>query len=227
MKNYNRREWIFRIGVLSSLSFVSIWSHAAKITKICGFTPRQVLGPFYPEKWIQGDSWEADLTLVPGAKKSVNGNKIVVQGKVLDSKCRPVAGAKVQLWQANSHGRYRHKRDDGNSNLIDPGFTGSAQVITNKAGQYLFKTIMPGTYDAAPGWTRPAHLHFKVIQKEYEELVTQMYFAGGAHQSLDPILGRVPDKDRSKLIVKFKIDKKKQIKIGIFNFELKNANSFV
>jgi protocatechuate 3,4-dioxygenase, beta subunit len=226
MKRFSRR-WILSIGSLASLSLIIARTHAKSLAKICRVTPRQVLGPFYAEKWQSNNSWQADLTKVENSKKSAQGEQILLQGKVQEVNCRPIAGAKVQLWQANSQGRYHHSRDAGNKNPIDSGFKGWAEVMTNKNGEYSFKTIIPGTYEASPGWTRPAHLHFKVIKPGFEPLVTQMYFSGRAHQASDHILQGVPKKDRSKLIIKFNFNEKTKISSGQFNMNLRNANSYI
>ncbi|MEO8428189.1 MAG: hypothetical protein ABI651_13850 [Verrucomicrobiota bacterium] len=66
-------------------------------------------------------------------------------GRVLDIKGEPVKGARVEIWQANAHGRYVHPLDS-NPAPLDPNFQGSAVQATDKEGHYRFKTIKPGAY---------------------------------------------------------------------------------
>ena len=68
MKRFSRR-WILSIGSLASLSLIIARTHAKSLAKICRVTPRQVLGPFYAEKWQSNNSWQADLTKVENSKK--------------------------------------------------------------------------------------------------------------------------------------------------------------
>ena len=73
-------------------------------------------------------------------------------------------GARVELWQANAHGRYTHPSDT-NPAPLDPNFEGFAVQDTDAEGRYRFKTIKPGAYPATANWMRPPHLHFEVTGK--------------------------------------------------------------
>ena len=97
-------------------------------------------------------------------------------GRFLNMKGEPIPGARVEIWQANTYGRYTHPGDT-NPAPLDPNFEGYGVQITDAEGRYRFKTIKPGAYPAAQGWTRPPHIHFKVETKT-NWLVTQMYFYG-------------------------------------------------
>jgi protocatechuate 3,4-dioxygenase beta subunit len=66
-------------------------------------TPGQILGPFYPVKPFDQN---ADLTKVPGRPGRAEGEILNVMGRVLNLKGEPVRNAKVEVWQANAHGRY-------------------------------------------------------------------------------------------------------------------------
>ena len=139
-----------------------------------GRTPAQTLGPFYPiEKPLDRD---ADLTLIRGRKQRAAGQVIHVLGRVLDARGNPVSGARIEIWQANAHGRYTHP-NDRNPQPLDPNFEGYANLETDAEGRYRFKTIKPGGYPAGAGASRPPHIHFDV-KGRLSRLVTQMYFAG-------------------------------------------------
>ena len=150
-------------------------------------TPPQILGPFYPFRDTPVET--GDLTGGGAAR----GTVLYLSGRVLTETGRPVAGAKVEVWQANAAGRYAHPNDE-NPAALDEKFHGFAMTRTDEAGRYHFKTVRPSAYPAAPGRWRPAHIHFSVTA-EYEQLVTQMYFRGGEYNDTDPWLNSASRKD--------------------------------
>lgn len=168
----------------------------------CG-TPEQTEGPFYPTH-EQADK-DLDLTLIEGRSERAEGEVIRVAGQVLDEAGEPVAGALVDVWQANTHGRYRHENDP-NPAPLDPNFQGWAQIMTDDKGRYAFKTIVPGAYPVDDEWMRSPHIHFKVSKRGYRELTTQMYFAGHPLNEQDHILLEVSEAERKKVIVEFTED---------------------
>lgn len=146
-------------------------------------TPDQVLGPFYPvTKPLDQD---ADLTTEPG-KAGARGQVIHMMGKVLNQQGEPVSGARVEVWQANAHGRYRHERDR-NPAPLDPHFAGFGVQTTDQAGRYRFKTVKPGPYPVGSDRMRPPHIHFKITSLS-NRLVTQMYFPDEPLNAKDFIL---------------------------------------
>ena len=155
-------------------------------------TPDQILGPFYPLSLKPTTT--GDLT----KKGKAEGQVLYVTGRVLSTAGKPVAGAKIEIWQANSKGRYRHPNDDSDQPL-DPNFNGYAVLTSGKDGSYRLKTIKPASYQTSPGNFRPAHLHFCITSKR-EQLTTQMYFEGDHYNDSDPFLQSARRKDA--LIVK-------------------------
>jgi protocatechuate 3,4-dioxygenase beta subunit len=110
----------------------------------------------------------------------------------------------VEIWQANKWGRYDHERDEGNPRPLDPDFQSWAEVLTDQAGGFRFKTIKPGSYPVGEGgWVRPPHIHFRVSRRGYHELVTQMYFAGEQLNESDRIRGELSPADRDRVTVGF------------------------
>jgi protocatechuate 3,4-dioxygenase, beta subunit len=123
------------------------------------------------------------------------GERIVIEGRVLDEDGRAVPDALVELWQANAAGRYRHDRDQHDAPL-DPNFTGTGRTATDAEGRYRFVTIKPGAYPWGnhPNAWRPAHIHFSLFGPSFlTRLVTQMYFPGDPLLPLDPIFNSVPE----------------------------------
>jgi protocatechuate 3,4-dioxygenase beta subunit len=149
---------------------------------------------------------DADLTRTPGGEAL--GQRIVVSGRLLDDRGRPVRGALIEIWQANAAGRYAHPGDDHPAPL-DPGFLGAGRAVSDGEGRYRFVTVKPGAYpwrNHHNAW-RPAHIHFSVFGSCFaERLVTQMYFPDDPLLDLDPIFQSVPSGGRPLLVSSFDIE---------------------
>jgi protocatechuate 3,4-dioxygenase, beta subunit len=102
------------------------------------------------------------------------GQVLHVSGRVLNRDGMPVPNAKLDIWQANSFGRYRHP-SDRNPAPLDPNFNGFAELASDADGSYRFVTIRPSPYPVAANIIRPAHIHFEVTGR-LNRIVTQMYF---------------------------------------------------
>ena len=144
---------------------------------------------------------DADLTRQHLAEPL--GERITVQGRVLDRDGRPVRGQLIEIWQANASGRYLHQRDDHPAPL-DPNFTGVGRCLTGDDGGYAFTTIKPGAYpwrNHVNAW-RPAHIHFSVFGTAFSQrLVTQMYFPNDPLFAHDPIFNStVDERARQRLV---------------------------
>lgn len=148
------------------------------------------------------NEFDHDLTKNARENGEPIGERIVVSGRIMDDLGHPVAGALVEIWQANSCGRYRHKIDQHNAPL-DPNFSGTGMAISDSQGRYRFYTVKPGAYpwgNHENAW-RPQHIHFSVMGLNIAtRLVTQMYFPGDPLLQLDPIFLAVPEAARSGLI---------------------------
>ena len=135
-------------------------------------TPQQTPGPFYPQRF-PADS-DNDLVHVSGRGSRRRGLRRSVTGRILDRNGRPLAGARVEIWQCDANGRYHHVDDDRARPAARRQFPGlSAQLVADAAGGYRFLTIRPVPY---PG--RTPHIHFAVSAAGRPRFVTQMYVAG-------------------------------------------------
>jgi protocatechuate 3,4-dioxygenase beta subunit len=137
------------------------------------------------------------------------GERILIEGRVLDTDGRPVPDTLIELWQANASGRYAH-RIDQHAAPLDPNFTGAGRVLTDADGRYRFVTIKPGAYpwpNHSNAW-RPAHIHLSLFGRNFTtRLVTQMYFPGDPLLPLDPIFNSVPDAGaRARMISAFDLE---------------------
>ena len=141
-------------------------------------TPSQTEGPFYPTS-LPADR-DNDLTQVAGRRDSAQGTRLHFTGRVLTRDGQPHAGATVELWQCDVHGRYHHAGDEGSPR--DDGFQGYGVAIADADGRYWFKTIRPVAYSG-----RVPHLHIKVRTTDGVALTTQVYMAGDRTDG-DPVL---------------------------------------
>ena len=182
----SRRRWL---SAVAAMGVGGLTQAASAWAELLRRTPGQILGPFYPV--VKPPSNGTDLTLLPGHSERAQGQVIQVMGRVLDHGGRPVPNARMEIWQANVHGRYTHPSDT-NPAPLDPNFEGYATLVTDADGRYRFKTIKPGAYPAGPSVIRPPHIHFDVVGRR-DRLVTQMYFAGEPLNDKDPFLQSAPD----------------------------------
>lgn len=123
------------------------------------------------------------------------GQRIVVEGRLLDSDGRGVPDTLVEIWQTNACGRYVDPADPGFFPL-DPNFTGAGRTLTDHEGRYHFRTIKPAPYPGTVGGTfRPAHIHVSLFGPGLSgRLVTQCYFEGDTLIEHDPIAQSIPDR---------------------------------
>ena len=165
-------------------------------------TLSELTGPLYGHNPI--GATDNDLTAQHAGDPL--GERIIVAGRVLDEDGRPIPNTLIELWQANSAGRYRHAVDNHPAPL-DPNFTGAGRAVTDDEGNYRFITIKPGAYPWRnhPNAWRPAHIHFSLFGPCFiTRLVTQMYFPNDPLMPFDPISQSIPnERARKRLISKF------------------------
>ena len=142
----------------------------------CKNTPPQSTGPFYK---VPSKIFNNDMT----NKGKAIGKRIKLYGKILDNKCKPITNAILDIWQANSFGKYNHQADLSESRK-DNDFYGYMRLLSNEKGEYNFYTILPGSYKVSKDLTRTSHIHFKVTSKQ-KQLTTQMYFKGNKMNKKD------------------------------------------
>jgi len=166
----------------------------------------EMTGPVYGHESV--GPLDSDLTKNGVRNGEPIGERIVVTGRVLDERARPVPDVLVEIWQANAAGRYIHEVDRHDA-PIDPNYLGAGRCMTDASGSYRFYSVKPGAYpwgNHANAW-RPPHIHFSLFGTCLAtRLVTQMYFPGDPLLALDPIFQSVPEKARDRLVSTFSID---------------------
>ena len=131
------------------------------------------------------------------------GQLISVAGRVTDEDGSPVAGAVVEIWQANSSGKYIHELDRFEAPL-DPHFMGQGRLITDSEGRYEFLTVKPGAYPVMESgwWWRPPHIHFSIFGPSWmNRYVTQIFFPGEPLNQVDLLLNGVRDEEARQCLI--------------------------
>lgn len=134
------------------------------------------------------------------APAGVAGERVRIEGRVVDADGKPVNDAAVEIWQANSHGRYASPEDKQDKPL-EPAFRGYGRSLTDDAGAFRFRTIKPGRVPGPDGKLQAPHLVVTIFMRGLlKQLVTRMYFPDDAHNAADPVLNMVPAERRGTLV---------------------------
>jgi len=156
-------------------------------------TASQTVGPYLHI----GLNWLNTQQLAP---EGVRGERISIEGRLLDADRAPVPDGMIEIWQANSFGRYAHPEDTRDLPL-EPGFTGFGRAATDAAGSFRFDTIKPGRVPGPGGVPQAPHIVVSVFARGIlKRMVTRLYFPGEASNDDDPVLALVPSGRRATLI---------------------------
>jgi protocatechuate 3,4-dioxygenase, alpha subunit len=157
-------------------------------------TPSQTVGPFFHYAL----PYEAGPYV---AGEDVGGEKITVEGRVTDGDGNPVTDALIEIWQANSHGRYNHPEDEQDKPL-DAGFGGFGRAPTDEQGMYRFYTVKPGAVPGLHNEMQAPHINVGVLARGVlKRMATRLYFSDEAEMNrIDPVLNLVPEERRGTLI---------------------------
>ncbi|HYF42680.1 MAG TPA: intradiol ring-cleavage dioxygenase [Ramlibacter sp.] len=180
-----RQEFI----LLSDTLGLSMLTVAMNNDKPPGCTEATVFGPFYVEG---APHFEHGDDVAAGAV----GEPCRVEGRVLGLGGEPVAGARIDVWQADAQGHYDVQYQDQHR-------TQARGVLrSGPDGRFDFRTIVAEAYPiptdgpvgamlqatARSPW-RPAHLHFKITAPGYETLITHVFRNGDPHLDCDAVFG--------------------------------------
>jgi protocatechuate 3,4-dioxygenase alpha subunit len=161
-------------------------------------TSSQTIGPYLHI----GMTWLADGNLAP---EGVAGDRVTVEGRVVDGDGAPVGDAMLEIWQADPAGRYAHP-DDPRA-LPKAEFAGWGRVFTDPEGRFRFTTVKPGQVPAPDGGKQAPHLAVTIFMRGLlKHLVTRVYFDGDPANADDPLLRRVPAARRGTLLARRKAD---------------------
>ena len=206
----SRRTFLHRSASL--LGGTLLAGSALAATQNCRPTESDIVGPFYRF----GAPSRSRL-----AGPDEPGDRLILTGTVFSSDClTPLPGALIEVWQANHAGAYDTSKPGNFTEATSCHLRGMLQ--TNAKGQYEIETVVPGRYPIPPGLpglekyaglTRPAHIHFRVIESLHVPVTTQLYFKGDPFITNDPWAGRKPS-----LAIDLKQDSK--VRRGVFDVVL-------
>jgi protocatechuate 3,4-dioxygenase alpha subunit len=148
-------------------------------------TTSQTVGPYLHI----GLTWLITEKLAPAG---VPGTRVSIEGRVLDGDGKPVNDALVEIWQADSRGRYGGKR-----------FRGFGRSATDESGAFRFHTIKPGRAPGPGGGLQAPHILVHVFMRgQLKQLVSRIYFPGEPSNATDRVLSLVPRDRRHTLIAR-------------------------
>jgi protocatechuate 3,4-dioxygenase, alpha subunit len=169
-------------------------------------TPSQTVGPFFKPALIR--SGQESLVTA-----STRGERVAIEGCVLDGDAAAVSDAMIELWQANADGCYDHP-EEFQEKIYDPDFRGFGRSATDERGRFRFHTIKPGPV-AGPGTVLQApHINVSIFARGLlKRLVTRIYFPDEPLNAGDAVLNAVAPARRSTLVAQ--VDRP-----GVLRFDL-------
>ena len=186
----SRQEFILLSDILGVSMLVDAVAHQSADK---GITDSTVLGPFYAGPQRELDQGESILL------REEDGEPLLMRGRVAGPGGRPIAGAKVEVWQTATNQLYDVQDEN------QPHGHLRATFRTDQQGRYEFRTILPVSYpipDDGPAGQllralgrhpfRPAHVHFMISAPSYRQLVTHLFLKGDEYLESDAVFGVKP-----------------------------------
>ena len=158
-------------------------------------TTWQTVGPFFPIglQWLYKDNL---------VSPDVSGERIVIAGRVLDADGQGVPDAILEIWQANSVGKYAHPEDTQDKPL-EKGFEGFGRIPTADDGSFRFTTVKPGRVPGPGEKLQAPHIVVSVFMRGLlRRLVTRIYFPDDPANAEDYALHLVEPPRRRTLIAR-------------------------
>jgi protocatechuate 3,4-dioxygenase, alpha subunit len=165
-----------------------------------GITPSATVGPYFKYGLTPAGQYAwTDTFPTSAVTLDAAGERVLIAGRVLDGDNVGVPDAMIEIWQADSTGRYAHPLHGSSGNTAFKGF---ARVDTDKAGHYRIETIKPGKVAIPEGSIQAPHILICLFARGMlKHVFTRVYFADeAAANAKDPVLGLVPAKRRPTLI---------------------------
>jgi protocatechuate 3,4-dioxygenase, alpha subunit len=159
-------------------------------------TPSQTVGPFFaygltPAAHEYRPIFSNDLAI-----GRAPGERIRIEGRVIDGDGRPVTDAMIEIWQADPSGGFPTPEEGGHA-----AFKGFGRTECDSEGRFSFTTLKPGAVPGPHGTRQAPHINVGVFARGLlRRLFTRMYFSDEIHNANDPVLALVPG-DRSLTLI--------------------------
>ncbi|HXX14216.1 MAG TPA: protocatechuate 3,4-dioxygenase subunit alpha [Candidatus Eremiobacteraceae bacterium] len=158
-------------------------------------TTWQTVGPYFRIglHWLFND----DV-----AGPNATGERVEIEGRVLDADGQGVADAMLEFWQANAAGHYAHP-EDAQQKPVEEGFKGFGRVPTAEDGTFHLRTVKPGRVPGPDGKLQAPHIVVSVFMRGLlRRLITRIYFPEEPGNSEDYALNLVEPSRRPTLIAR-------------------------
>jgi protocatechuate 3,4-dioxygenase alpha subunit len=158
-------------------------------------TPSQTIGPFFHDALLDEDRSELVSPDDPGA--------IRIVGTVYDGAGEVVPDAMVEIWQANTAGRYNHPADDREDLPLEEDFSGFGRAGTDANGGFSFLTVKPGPVPGPDGMVQAPHVMVSVFARGLlKRLVSRIYFPDEEEANVaDPVLSSIEDQELRRTLI--------------------------
>ena len=130
------------------------------------------------------------------------GERITIEGRVIDGGGEPLRDCVVEIWQADAAGLYPSPSESRGT--ADPNFTGWGRAAADpQSGEFRFETIKPGRVPFPDGRMQAPHLSLWIIARGINVgLNTRLYFGDEAEaNAADPILARIEQRSRVQTLI--------------------------
>ena len=155
-------------------------------------TTSQTVGPYF--KIGLSPLYSHDLV-----RAGVPGERVTIQGQILDGEGNPVPDAVLEVWQADAQGQYV-AMEDAQRGGADAHFIGFGRIPTDEAGFFRFFTIKPGNVIGPDGKAQAPHIAVSIFMRGLlTRLVTRIYFSGDSQNESDFVLRLVDENRRATL----------------------------
>ncbi|WP_299920779.1 protocatechuate 3,4-dioxygenase subunit alpha [uncultured Pelagimonas sp.] len=184
-------------------------------------TPSQTAGPYVHIGLAPGaagfDIYDQELGKDIAGPKAA-GERITVQGIVIDGTGSPIKDVLLEAWQANADGVYAHPESDGE---VEDGFRGFGRVITEfETGEWSFDTVKPGPVPGRNGTTQAPHINLWVVARGINlGLNTRLYFDDEDEaNAADPVLNVIEWEGRRATLIAKRTEQDGKI---IYRFDIR------
>jgi protocatechuate 3,4-dioxygenase, alpha subunit len=165
-----------------------------------GITPSQTVGPYFAYGLTPRDYGRAEIVTSNLLTPATLGQRIRIEGRVLDGDGAGIGDAMIEIWQADAGGFYAHPADQRRRSNV--GFKGFGRCSTDGEGRYAFQTNKPGQVPGPGGTMQAPHITVGVFARGVlRRLATRLYFSDESANADDPILACVPTAERRATLI--------------------------
>lgn len=167
-------------------------------------TSSNTIGPFFHHILTPEGHGKKGIVDNRLAKKKTKGERIKVEGRILDGEGKPLRASMLEIWQANANGRYNAPGDDRADVKLDKSFGGFGRVSAGNKGKFVFETIKPGSVPGTGNAPQAPHINLTLFSAAiHSHLYTRLYFSDEVDANdIDPVLSHVDESRRDTLIAK-------------------------